>query len=634
MSSYLLKTTKKFGTPVFVTQGDAFRLQRVFGAVKSKEDGLWYFPAYHPAHTIVLNDFAALGIKLEQSDAVVEHVRRLNHVPEFITKKILPKHFVFKTQPYDHQLEGLIHLIYFWRAALFYACGLGKTKIIIDWQRAVKCWPLILCPKNVLSVWMKEPRIHGIDQEYRIIDATVKAEKQHQIQDAANYQGMAVTYETMWRHYEQIADQVPYDALVADESHKIKNHQSKRTQAALVLAGKARRRVIMSGTASMGDPRDLYPQFRFLGTCFMAESFWKFKHTFCVTSPNNKHIVTGYQNLHVLRQRVNLLALHKKKEDCLSLPDRLIIDLSVSLAPKQQRIYNTLLLSDAFKELTQALLRDEKLLTGRGIVDIPNAAILINKLIQVCCGFLYVKPDMPDICRWCDTGVRNCILQNIKPYTSRCTVDQGPLKPLVEYTPDNAKCEVLQSKLEEILIDPDNKVIIWGQYRPELDLIEKVLTALWLDKSMWTTEDTAYHVRVDGATRNNPKSVDLFNTDVNCRVYLGQVETGEGITLNAANYMIYYSLPWKLGAYEQSLDRNYRVGQRRSSIVFRLLGHQTVDQNVASALECKGTINDILLTTLLCNVCPSYKACKREGTQLFSAKCIHPRSIDRPITRL
>lgn len=493
-----------------------------------------------------------------------------------------------------------------------------NTKIVIDWQRALGCRPLILCPKVVMPVWAKELQVHGIDQEYRIVDALTKKNKLKQLREAKDYAGTVISYDTTRNWIDDIIQEVPYNAIVADESHYIKGHQSARTEMTLALSQRAGRRIIMSGTPSLGDPRDMYSQLRFLAPAFASESFWTYQKTFCAFAPHNKHILLGYKNLDVLNDRVNLIALRRIKEECLDLPKRLVHDVPVTLAKKQRQFYNTLILSEEYHDLYEQI---TTLLTEAGTVDVPNAAVLLNKLIQISCGFVY-KTEDADLCDTCE-HLRDCVMEDIKPYTRACHVDKKPRPPAVERFTPNGKLEVLLEQLEAILSEPTNKCIIWAQYLPELALIEDALKAAKIG-----------YVRVDGSVTGKVQTLaDRFNAEPTCRVYLGQVSTGVGITLNAANYMIYYSLPWKLGDYEQSKDRNYRVGQERDTVIYRLLGRGTVDENIARALTLKQTVAQTITCALACARCAKHEECAGQGVTLFDDACIHERRVTRAITK-
>lgn len=600
-----VQVTQLNKTPVFVVSHDTYGVDfsSIFGATKLPNDALhWYYPAYYPVHALVVDDLKATGrqmkVDVNFSEAAEKHIVELDQYHEHVEKARLPQDFEFKTKPYAHQLQGLVHLIYSLRAALFYSCGTGKTKIVIDWQRAVKCWPIIICPRIAVHVWTSELKVHGIDQEYQPIDGGTKEKKLQQIEEAKQYHGMVITYDTLRLYYEHVAAHVPFDAIVADESQKIKQSRSQRTKAALEISKGAYRRVIMSGTPSLGDPRDVYPQYRFLAPYFMPWNVWHFKKIFCVTSPYNKRIVTGFKNLDILNRRVNLVSIRRKKDECLDLPARTFQDLLVSMQPQQLKLYN-----DLAKTVTESCGADLEAVVnalvntsvamgiakgGDHVINIPHAAALINKLLQVSAGFI-IKDTVPekDPCMDC-TELRGCInvTPPIKPWTPRCIRRDvlGPAPEKFVERLDSGKADALTDLLNTLLEEKTNKVIIWGQYIEELNIIEEVITAAKVG-----------YVRVDGSNTVHAKKFETrFNSDQDCRVYVGQVATGVSITLNSAQYMVYFSLPWNMEHYAQSLDRNHRIGQYKNVTVYRLLT-KGVDRHIAQALAVKGIVADALI---------------------------------------
>jgi SNF2 family DNA or RNA helicase len=607
-------------TPVFKISHQTWGVDfsSVFGATKLPGGALhWYYPAYYPVYKLVLDDLGALSryhkTDLHISDAAQEHIEALRGYDEHIAKARLPKDFEFRTKPYKHQLDGLIHLVYSLRAGLFYSCGTGKSKCVIDWQRATGCWPLIICPRIAMHVWTSELKVHGIDQEYQPIDGATKEKKLQQIEQAGQYHGMIITYDTLRLYYEHVAANVDYNAIVADESQKIKQTRSQRTKVALEMSKKAYRRVIVSGTPSLGDPRDVYPQYRFLAPYFMPWNPVHFKRIFCVISPYNKHIVTGFKNLDILNRRINLVSIRRKKEDCLDLPLRTVQDISVPMETRQKKLYNKLARSSGaeggadIEAMVNALVNTSmggsRTRTGNTTINIPHAAALVNKLIQIGCGFV-IKDEIleKDPCDDC-AHMPVCVETDppVRPWTPRCLrpvedvydeddpellVEEGIGEPPRRFAKrlDCAKATALSDLFDDLLGEPDHKVIVWGQYTEELNIIEDIINAAKLG-----------YVRVDGSNTDKAKSLAAkFNDDAACRVYLGQVATGVSITLNSAQYMVYFSLPWNLEHYAQSLDRNHRLGQKSNVTVYRLLA-PGVDAHIAKALSVKQRIADALI---------------------------------------
>ena len=72
------------------------------------------------------------------------------------------------------------------------------------------------------------------------------------------------------------------------------------------------------------------------------------------------------------------------------------------------------------------------------------------------------------------------------------------------------------------------------------------------------------------------------------RFFVGQPKTGGyGITLTAANTVIYYSNSYDLEIRLQSEDRAHRIGQKNAVTYIDLVSPNTIDEKVLDALRSK-----------------------------------------------
>ena len=72
------------------------------------------------------------------------------------------------------------------------------------------------------------------------------------------------------------------------------------------------------------------------------------------------------------------------------------------------------------------------------------------------------------------------------------------------------------------------------------------------------------------------------------RFFVGNAQTGGyGITLTAANTVIYYSNNYDLEKRLQSEDRAHRIGQKKSVTYVDLICEETVDEKIVKALRKK-----------------------------------------------
>ena len=426
--------------------------------------------------------------------------------------------------------------------------------------------------------------------------------------------GMPISKVCEWAEAEskfspQWLKDIDFKIIAADESQNLNNTSSQQTKAALALSKQAPRRYLMSGTPTLGDPRHLFPQMKFLSPAIIPEDWLKFSDMFLTRNPWNKRIVTGFKNIPILNERVNRVAIRKTKEECLDLPPRTIIDIPIELTAEQKRLYNKLV-EEMAVDLKEFFKNDSTL-------AVQNAAVLLNKLAQVTSGFVIDSQKKADICDKCPHLVK-CVDQNIQPYTQKCQVVQKAPPGALNVLKDNPKLEALEGLFDKILVNDTSKVIVWGQFHAELDQIIALLEKKKLG-----------YVR--GGEGNIQDRIDTFNNQKDCRVYVSHVATGVGITLNSATYMVYYALPWSLGHYLQAIDRNYRAGQTQKTTVYRLIAENTVDRFKAIALTEKKDLSAMLTNKIACATCPQQAKCLRENIELYDDGCMYKRAVSRTV---
>lgn len=563
------------------------RVNEVYGAAHIQ--GTWYFPAYRPACAKVIADLAAVSAKdpVVLSPEVVAHVRAME------TLTPVPPDFTYITAPFQHQIDGLTWLYNHPRAGLFYAPGLGKCKITVDLCRLTGERPLILCPAVVLRTWQREFVRHGDIHDVVVVDGD-KEDKEEIVHACIDRMPAALvcTYETASRIL-PLLGRVKYDALILDESHRIKSVTSVRTRAAVALADRARRRVLLTGTPTLGTPFSLYPQLRLLAPFLCSENWTEFRQRFGVyeqaaVQVGALHQVKGYRNIETLRERVLSVCSRRFLEECVDLPPRNIVDVPFDLHPTTARYYNDIVVGEVDdagiairnSAVNGTLCHADGPSVGHTYVHAPEVVARMTKLEQVVSGFVTRTDANTGLCNGCPE-LETCLKDGIRPFTKDCGVAKDVVRREIHPLPDT-RMDTFVDLLDTLLEDPANKVIVWTRFIEELDRISAALARKKIGYS-----------RVQGGM----KSVDFeaamhsFETDPHVRVYVGQVASGIGVTLNAANYTIYYTTPWSLEHYDQTLARNYRIGQRRSVTVYRLVASGTIDEAKAMAIDQKVDID-------------------------------------------
>jgi SNF2 family DNA or RNA helicase len=330
--------------------------------------------------------------------------------------------------------------------------------------------------------------------------------------------------------------------MAVDESTTIKTPNAKRTKNIIKVGREARFRRIATGSPVTKSPLDLYAQCEFLSAdCLNMASYYAFQARYAVLVERRmathtfKQIV-GYRRLDELQKRLDNFSFRVTKEECLDLPDKVYTRREVEMTAEQRKAY------DQMKLMALSVI-------DQGIVSTNNALTQLMRLHQICCG--HVK------------------------------LDDGS-----EVDFPNNRIDELLAALEEV----DGKVIIWANYRKD---IERIKNRLQHDYGM--TAVASYYGDTEAEERQ--EIVTRFqDPDDNLRFFVGNPRTGGyGLTLTAAKTVIYYSNNFDLEVRLQSEDRAHRIGQTSKVTYIDLITPGTVDEHIVKALRNKINIASAVL---------------------------------------
>lgn len=125
-----------------------------------------------------------------------------------------------------------------------------------------------------------------------------------------------------------------FGVVILDESHSLKNFQSKSTQAALTLSKKAKRVILLTGTPALSRPVELFTQLQMIDPKFF--SFTEYSERYCAAKRTNFGIdSSGQSNLNELnvilkckfmirrtKEDVQFELSHKSRETIILDPDK------------------------------------------------------------------------------------------------------------------------------------------------------------------------------------------------------------------------------------------------------------------------------------------------------------------------
>ena len=464
------------------------------------------------------------------------------------------QNYQYETTPYDHQRVALEES---WAAeyyALFMEMGTGKTKVAIDtmailWEAEKLKAVLIIAPKGVYDNWVKgEIPIHLPKRIPRQICRWTPSKTKKFEEELTEF---IVSKESFLKIFVMNVEafstsrgtdaataflyQNPANMIVVDESTTIKNRKAARTKNIMSLQRRSKYRRILTGSPITKSPMDLFSQCGFLAEKSLGfNSFYAFQGRYAniqqrTMGHRSFQQVMGYRRLDELSEKLDVFSNRVLKMDCLDLPAKVYTRRDVELTPEQEKLYRQM------KKLALAKLDNGELATTASVLT------QIMRLQQICCGHL-----MPD----------DGAIQLIK----------------------NNRLTELLNLVEEM----QGKAIIWATYTHDILQISKELSERFGPESVATyygdtEQDARQEIVNDFQDMENP-----------LRFFVGQPRTGGyGITLTAANTVIYYSNSYDLEIRLQSEDRAHRIGQTNKVTYIDLVSPNTIDEKILQALRSK-----------------------------------------------
>jgi len=184
---------------------------------------------------------------------------------------------------FSHQRDALRYTRRVKHPALFLEMRLGKSLVVLRSLKSLPGRVLIVAPGSALGSWINELKVEG-EPEPAVLLGT-KANRRELLKQGRRWN---LINKEGYLSLPEIATQ-PWVAVVLDESHFIKNPQTKVTRFFLKHFRNVRRRYILTGTPNPESDLELWPQLAFLdGQAFGCRTFWHFRSRYY------KPCVVGY----------------------------------------------------------------------------------------------------------------------------------------------------------------------------------------------------------------------------------------------------------------------------------------------------------------------------------------------------
>lgn len=634
------------------------------------------FPARYPMSLLGARVFKGIFPAGKATKSAIEIISGAKNIEAQIRSCAVVKGLEdrFRARPFAHQREAIEYMLHFDRLALLLEQGLGKTYISLMAIECLKrlgmpCKALVICPGIVFPGWIAETQKYtslkilpyrGTPQEREaqrdslehgewdialttfdmLIDraqvtlavyqslwenmveqsrrdyallwlkngfitdenftflTTPKSSKVWLSKCAALLRGLPASFLPITDYLEKIKEssnlgflkKLPFNVLVVDEASRCLDPESRRSRAVETLSRKSEKTWLLSGTLCVGRPTDLFMPMNILSPDILGMDWQAFIKNFCCTAKTNRHIITGYKNIGVLKLRVDPHIIAKTRAECLDLPERLFM----------RRYYD---LSDEMCQLYNKIAENEYITVGGEIVHTTTTLVKLAKCLQILNGFIYYD-DQDSLCNNCDY-LLDCLDAGISQGSRDCRITGAKkLKRKTFHLKTNPKLELLR---EDLADSEKEKVIIWAWHQEDIVAIKNLLKK---EKIPFITADAE-------------NSAARFESSDNLRVFLGQTVQGIGITLNSATCTIYYSHGAALEPRLQSMDRNYRIGQKRSVVVKDYLSRGTVEESLVNLLAHKTDVKTFMQERVQCFACEKLASCRENKVPYLGKKCLY-----------
>jgi SNF2 family DNA or RNA helicase len=428
--------------------------------------------------------------------------------------------------------------------------GLGKTVITLTavndlkYNRFLVAKCLVIAPKKVAQgTWSNEAQKWDHLKKLRVIPVLgTMAQRVRALNtpgdvwviNRENVQWLVDYYKNAW----------PFDMVVLDEASSFKNHKAKRVKMLTWVRKKINRMVELTGTPAPNGLMDLWAQIYLLDEGErLGKKITHYRERYFDPDARDGHQVFSYKakqgSEEAIHKALADICVSMKAADYLELPECVTVDVPVVLDPEAKKAYKTL--------------EKQKLLEfAEKTIDAGSAAVLGNKLLQLCNGAVY-------------DGNKNTVEVH------------------------NCKTEAFTELIEGLNGQP---ALVFYNFQHDLIRIKKALSGFGLKVK-----------ELNGPAEElewNNRQIDiLLAHPASCAYGLNLQQGG--------NHVIWFGLNWSLELYQQANKRLHRQGQTEKVIIHRLVVVGGVDEDVIDALEHKDKTQDDLLRALKARI----EDCKR-----------------------
>ena len=400
----------------------------------------------------------------------------------------------------DHQKQALAKMQMYNKFGFFLGPGSGKTIIAIAFLLSFEIkTALIVTPQKVVSQYENELRKYIPNNSY-----------------------IVTNYEQLSKYTNQT-----FEAVILDESHKVKNYSSIANELCRLIASKATYTYLFTGTPQDKSRHEILSQISILDHRVMPVK----TRTLCRYFNQDDYFQPSTEKKAFSKELTSVIESYtwgKPTEEVVQLMKENEFIFKCDKPQEYEQLAKDRVLAKEFRNDRYRCVAD-------------NKGVLKVKLREICNGHI-------ELTNYANDSIKNYL-----------------------------DCDKA-SKLEEILSKHTNNCIIYYEFHNDLNIIYEVLEKLQL----------TYCV-VNGLTLKSysDKYIQMFK-DHKINILVMQSKSGNaGLDLTNTNNIIFYSLPESYIVFTQCKARINRIGQTKECNYYYLICKDSIEEQMISALKKK-----------------------------------------------
>ena len=431
-------------------------------------------------------------------------------------------------KPMSHQIETASFLTLHRRAFCFNEAGTGKTLSALwaaDYliRKKQVRRVLVLCPLSIMQSAWMGDVINSIMHRSAVVAHHVDPIKRKKLV-RGDYEIVISNYDGLLLIKDEIIRDGRFDLIIVDEANNYKNPDTVRWKTLYAIVKPDTYLWLMTGTPAAQSPEDAYGLAKLINPSAIPPYKTSWKHK--VMRNITRHIWVPRPEARDLVHKVLQPAIRFTKAQCLDLPPVTLTTRSVPMSAQQKKYYS--------------LLKKQMLIRASGeTISAVNAAVMVNKLLQVSAGAAYTET-----------------------------------KEVIEFD-----VRARLNLLLEILAETDRKVLIFAMFRSCIETITSFLEEYKISTA-----------QIHGGVSANKRGdiINDFQYTDNVKVLVMQPQaTAHGITLTAADTVVFYGPLMSVEQYLQCIARADRKGQTSDKVTVVHIQSSPIEEKLFKALSTK-----------------------------------------------